>query len=82
MRMKKGRLRNHQAVIRVFEHGQHLFARDAGKPYQKIIHGRTSFEVLEQSMNRHASPIEKPRATDTFGSSFSLTMTATRRPWT
>src|SRR2546430_8327391 len=39
-----------QAVLRVGQDRQHLFLRDAGKPFQEIVHSRALLDVLKQRL--------------------------------
>ena len=42
------------------QNSRDLLARYAGEPFQKIIHSRAIFEVLEQRLNRNTGTFEQP----------------------
>jgi hypothetical protein len=46
------------------QNSRDLLARDAGKPFQKIIHPRAIFEVLKQRLNRNTGIFEQPHTAD------------------
>src|SRR5258708_2633004 len=54
----------------MLKHRSNLFECDAGKPFDKLCHGRAVLQVLEQSGNGYPSATENPRATDTIPVAF------------
>ena len=44
-----------------------LISINSGEPFQKLVHGRTSVEVLEKRDNGHARAREAPDATELGG---------------
>ena len=41
-------------MFRFLERGESRFARDRREPFQKLFQGFSSFEVVEQVLDRHA----------------------------
>ena len=58
------RSRCHQRVLGKFENGSRLLARDARKPFEKLIDGSAGLEVFEKRLHRNASIFEYPHAAD------------------
>jgi len=49
-----------QRTLGEAEHFMHLLPADSWKPFQELIHGRATVEVLKQRSQRHPSPAETP----------------------
>ena len=53
-----------QAVLRVGQYGDHLIARNAREPFQKVIHTGALFKILKQCTHGDARAPEHPGAAD------------------
>src|ERR1043165_4777310 len=53
-----------------FQNGFNLFARHAGKPFEKLADSRPVFEILEERLHRNARAAKNPRAADLAGHAF------------
>ena len=56
-----------EAALGVLEHGLDLLACDAGEPFEKLLYGRTAFDVLEERLHGHTGIFEKPGTADFSG---------------
>ncbi|HEY2019412.1 MAG TPA: hypothetical protein VGH38_38150, partial [Bryobacteraceae bacterium] len=62
-----GPLCGFEAALTALQHGIDLRPRDARKPFQELLHGGASFNVLEERFHRDTRTFEKPGAADFFG---------------
>ncbi len=53
-----------QAGLRMFQNRVHLGAFHAWKPFKEFIHGRSVFQVFEQSTHGNPRSAKNPRPTD------------------
>lgn len=68
--------RDGETLLRMFQYGPGLLARDSGKPLQKIIHCCPILQIFKQCSHGYACTPEKPRATDFSGDTFHRTALA------
>ena len=59
----------------MFQDSTDLLLGDTRKPFQKIIHRRTAFNILEQGGNGDTRAAKNPRAADTIGVAFNSSAT-------
>jgi hypothetical protein len=57
-------------LLGVPQHKLDLFARHPGKPFQKFVDPRATFQILEQHPDRDARVLEKPLAATLSGQTF------------
>ena len=56
-----------EAALSALQHGVDLGPRDARKPFQELLHGGASFNVLKERFHRDTRILEKPGAADFSG---------------
>src|SRR6266571_4299185 len=49
-----------QGRLGELEDRQSLLPGHAGKPFEKLVHRRAAFKILEERLHRHARPLEHP----------------------